>query len=611
MTDLQLFTTRLQRFSRARRGLPVAALVYRLGAYALAAGTGGLLLTSGWLPGPWLNLVPAAVVVGIWCSLLVWAAVRWTRFRSLLDEAFRMESLAGGLNSRLISAWDFLVRDVQSPLVRAVIGRAKTDLQLDFEARLDRRERNRRRRHFFTALVLFVAVGLTPWFGFAAVGNNLWRSWLAMREHLFPVDYQLDPGPGTHVYRLGQRVEVSIAFADPPCESVRLVRQCGEQIEATELAIDVSGRAAGTLTSDVEAELTVHFAFGDRQSEPLVMVFTTPPALVNMQTELISPAYTRLLPRSLDGVQQRLVGLPGTRMILGFTFSKDLDDASLTWLGEDGKPLSLETSGRFATIELLHGQRPRRASLQVRDRLGFTLDAPLVIDFEVQEDEKPQVLLPRHLKEDMPFLEAGALVFGFGVQAQDDYGITRVVLKWQKTAVDSPGTIVDHGEIERIMSPVQRKVIVNFEKVFAGLGLKPGDKVGFQVEAFDNLAPGTPQKTSSRHCSLFVFQDALGGLTIRELGFGSDAEQTASRIPKSRRATDVKAPEGLRAREQVWNEFQAEVATSAQAPVVHGEFGQATRDYFRLFSTVKYPEENTGREKGVKDKEGGPAAKGQ
>jgi len=191
----------------------------------------------------------------------------------------------------------------------------------------------------------------------------------------------------------------------------------------------------------------------------------------------------------------------------------------------------------------------------------------------------------------MPLLEVGAQAFSFGAQAQDDYGVTRVVLKWQKSAVDSPTNVLDRGEIERLISPVQRKVLVNFEKVFGAMNLRPGDKVSFQVEAHDNISPGTPQKTASRRCSLFVYQDALGGLTIRELGFGSDAEQAMARIPKARRATDVKAPEGLRSREQVWNEFQADVATSTQAPVVHGEHGQATRDYFRLLSTVKYPDE--------------------
>jgi hypothetical protein len=230
--------------------------------------------------------------------------------------------------------------------------------------------------------------------------------------------------------------------------------------------------------------------------------------------------------------------------------------------------------------------------LQVRDRDGFALDAPLVIDFELQIDEKPQLFLPRHLKEEMPMLEAVAKQFGFGAQAQDDYGVTRLVLKWQKGTVDNATTILDRGEVERLISPAQLRTVVSFEKVFATMDLKPGDKVTFVVEASDNRAPDR-QVTVSRRCSFFVFQEELGDLAIKELGFGN-GDFNRERIAKSTRATAVKEPEGLETKELVKNEFEAKVTSSTRAPTVHSEHGQATRDYFRLLSGVKYQDEEKG-----------------
>src|SRR6266540_1062971 len=113
----------------------------------------------------------------------------------------------------------------------------------------------------------------------------------------------------------------------------------------------------------------------------MTLVFTTLPVLTNMQTELVYPSYTRLPPRSLESVQQRLLALPGTRITLGFTFSKELDSATITW--DDGTTLPLETVGRYATVSLLHG-KSRKGSLQVRDKHGFSLDEPLAIEFEEQ-----------------------------------------------------------------------------------------------------------------------------------------------------------------------------------------------------------------------------------
>src|SRR5690606_31879218 len=110
--------------------------------------------------------------------------------------------------------------------------------------------------------------------------------------------------------------------------------------ERIELALNDKAAAEYTLTSDREAEYTLSFEFGERTTEPLEMIFTTPPVLVNMETELSPPSYTRLLPRTLEGIQTRLLGLPGTGMTLGFTFSKDLQSAAITW--EDGEVLPLD-----------------------------------------------------------------------------------------------------------------------------------------------------------------------------------------------------------------------------------------------------------------------------
>ena len=83
--------------------------------------------------------------------------LRWSRRRPPLAEAFRMEQLAGGLNSRLVSAWDFLSHGPRRRSLRPSSACARGPA-LDFEARLDRSERNRRRQRFaVVALLLFLS----------------------------------------------------------------------------------------------------------------------------------------------------------------------------------------------------------------------------------------------------------------------------------------------------------------------------------------------------------------------------------------------------------------------------------------------------------------------
>ena len=105
--------------------------------------------------------------------------------------------------------------------------------------------------------------------------------------------------------------------------------------------------------------MKVHFEFGTRQSENMTLTFTCLPKLVNMQTDLVYPSYTRTVPKSLEGPQPRLLALPGTRMVLGFAFSKDIEEAGIDW-GDGNPPQRLDVTGRFATVELVQGPTPRR-----------------------------------------------------------------------------------------------------------------------------------------------------------------------------------------------------------------------------------------------------------
>ena len=67
-----------------------------------------------------------------------------------------------------------------------------TPRRFDFESRLDRFERNRRLQWFLASAIVFLVLGLTP-IGFVAVYANLQRSWFAVREALFPIEFEMDP----------------------------------------------------------------------------------------------------------------------------------------------------------------------------------------------------------------------------------------------------------------------------------------------------------------------------------------------------------------------------------------------------------------------------------
>ncbi len=587
MDDRQRFEQRLRRFSAVRRHLLNAALGYRLGSWAALLGVVCLPLSSGWLANPFATALLSLLLLVALLSLLVVGWRRRVRFRSCLHEAFEVEALAGDLNSRLISAWDFLQRGLTAPLARVVIGRAAADLDGDFEAKLDGQARDRRRRHFVFSLLLLLLLAANPWAGLRRSVAHVRESWFAVFEHFFPVRYELTPEAPVTIARIGDTVEVGLRFLSRGYRTVELMVEQGEQSRRQQLTTDGERRASSSLSSAVEAEYALSFAFGGRRLPARQIIFTAQPELLNMQAELIYPAYTRMVPRQLEGIQTRLAALPGTRVTLGFTFSKPLASAQFVW--DDGETLPLEVVGRFASVSLMHS-RERRATVVVVDQHGLTPDPAPILAFALQRDEPPRLFVPGHLGEEMPMAEEAVELFGFGIRGEDDFGITRCVLTWRRGTVDNPTRVLQQGEIERLISPSQRRVVTAFEQIFAGVALSPGDRVTIELAVYDNRSPEA-QVTRGRPISFFVHQADLGGLSLADLGFGGGLRAQPGRIPRARRSTTVKEPDSLRTVEQLRLDWSAPIEAPVVAPTVRGEHGQAARDYFHLLSELEFERE--------------------
>lgn len=585
------FIARLRRFSRRRRHLLNAALGYALGARALATGVLVLLLLSGWLPQIFVNAALFVVAAVVLLVLAVRYLVGWRRFRGEMGEAFSLEELAGDLNSRVVSALDFLGRQEDTVLHRATVERAGRDLETDFERLLDRRARNARRWRCLGLLVVFVALGCTPWFSFARVAANFQASVSGAREYLFPTLYELTPEPGRHVHQLGKTVEVALRFTQYGHRQAALIWQrAGEDEGRREVVVaGDDGVLRRSFSAEVEAEYRLRFEFGQRRTQTgdLVLIFTSRPVLENMQTELVYPAYTRLVPRDLDGVQTRVSALTGTRVTIGFTFSKELEAATLKW--DDGTTLPLEVVGRFASLSLIH-KTERQATLQVRDEHGFELEYPHSLRFELQADEMPRLSVPRYLKQDMPALAEQLKTFGFGVRARDDYGVSRCVLKWTKATLASRNRVIGKGQVERPVNPPLPQALIEFKNALAGISVRPGDLISFQVEAYDNRAP-VPQKVSSAVFSLFIHQAGL-----EDKGFGDDLAfaglglSGGGRLKRAKISNEVGAPEKLKTVEKYRNKEDGDVASVARGPVVRGDYGASVDRYFKLLSTATFRE---------------------
>ena len=594
------FRRRIGRFSRARRGLANAALAYRLGAAALGMLALLLALPAARTDAPLLDaaaLAAAALLLPALAGICLW---RWQRFGGDMSEAFRMEALAGGLNSRLISALDFLERGRKSPLTAAVIAAAGRDLDgVRFEDKLDRAASARARRRFLGILALTLILGATPWFGFARLRARAGEAWAAVREMVFRTEWQVAPAPGRYTRQIGETAEITLRFTRHPPQRASAIEDDPDHLQAgarrTTLPVAADGTVRVRLRGDAECVRRVVFEFGRRpvRTEPVAIVFPTSPVIENMQIELVPPAYTRQPPRELNGVQTRIAGLPGTRVSLGLTFSKRLAGAAIRF-DDGGEDIPLEIAGRFATIQFVIADG-RRARLQVRDVDGFGLAQPHVLDIDVLTDEPPHVSVPGFLKAEMPIKSDALRAFGFGVRAWDDYGVARTVLKWQQATLDDRDAVQAQGEIERVNLPPLAAVVPEFPNIFAETKTKPGDFISFRVEVTDNRDP-KPQTVSSPTFSFFIHQDDLGGGAMGQdgdlMGLSWWTAKGRQRLERHRTATEVPAPADLRSVSQWVSDYESNVTSGSRPPTVRGDFGSSVERYFKILSSAVFKEDD-------------------
>jgi hypothetical protein len=594
MNDVQQqFKTRIGRFGRVRRAVANGRQAYASGIAALGVGIAALVLLSGWTANPFVNCALTSIGIGLLVWQIIRLARRWEWRRQTLSEAFRLEDLAGDLNSRVVSAVDFVNRPAPvAPLVAAVIERARQDLERPFEHLIDRSVRNRLRIRCVLLLVFFLLLGSTDRFGFARMSRTVRLSALQLRESLFPTRYELIPGAGSHVYRAGRSVETGIRFTRFSYPEVTMLRvtvgQEGE--ERIVLPVDPSRKAVVTMKSDSgrDREYRIRFVFGKRITEETHLVFATAPVIENMQTDLVYPLYTRLVSKTIEGVQDRITALPGTRVSLGFTFSKPVNSAVLTF--DDGgtkEIVPLDVMGRFASLSLMHTIE-RRATLQVEDIHGFPLDAALAIEFNLAEDNPPKLIIPAFLKQDMPWPVGALGSFGFGVRADDDFGVVRCVLRWRKATTEDKNSIKDQGEFERPFLPPKRVAIAAFDNVFKEQDAKPGDMFFFQVEAFDNRDP-KPQSKISAWFSIYLHAQELdpgGELTESEVFGGSlRPRPRAQKVYGKNEKVDigVKAMSAIAKPEQQRPDAWKRKETTETRSETRG-FGTTANDYTRATS---------------------------
>lgn len=412
-------------------------------------------------------VLPALAALGAW---LLWKQVvrPWLASYSLTRSALLIESARPDLRTRVVSAlqvYDDLELDsprFDTAMVRALVVHAQASTAgEDFARVIDRRPARRQAIVGTLTVVLWVAALLQD-------GSGIWQSLTAMAgawsqvgdvaRKLAGAEIEIEP-LSRKAFLVGSDVTLRARQRGFRSDSMECYTrlQGGKSWKKATLKVDADGRAEFAAKS-VRGTFEAYFLAGDIQSQTVTVVVTERPRIVKLKVEYELPQYVRRPSVVQDRSDGNLRALYGSNVILTIQANKSLVSATLTARTEDAMPapqrmaafgprgMRLDLGGAYArgvlgleTPPWLASPLPEilcRYRLRLVDEYGYENgDADHAYELVVVKDAAPQVQLVglpnRSSAQEVHVLESNLPGIGASVKASDDYGVSRVRLRFR------------------------------------------------------------------------------------------------------------------------------------------------------------------------------------
>jgi len=308
--------------------------------------------------------------------------------------------------------------------------------------------------------------------------------------------------PGQATVLFGGQIEVRAAAHGHPVEKLWLVATAANNTARTIMFLSPDKSFFQTLAN--LREPAVYFVTdGQARSRrfPISIRYTPQITLVEITTTF--PDYTARASRTAKLADEPQAFPEDTRIAFRIASNRPLKSGALTLtpvLG--GKPIEVELKPEAEQNMIVSGSFaltvPVAFALSVRDVDGLDCTAPRRGRFNIAPDERPRLFV---LEPGRNAVATPSIRVPVKVQAQDDYGITRVVwLRGHNRSIERPLNM--KLTLKGGPQSVEAAGALELDK----LGVRPGDVIDYYFEAADNYPKG-PNVELSRPYRLDIISD--------------------------------------------------------------------------------------------------------
>lgn len=330
-----------------------------------------------------------------------------------------------------------------------------------------------------SALILLIANA-----GILALSQNRMTDYWRLPIALITGD-QARVEPGSITVPLNGSATLKLTGADFPTARLETWPLDGQNRNRHFLRPDSAGDFSFTV-DNIRESFVYQFSLSSALSPETVTV-ALPPMLRSLQVSLTPPRYTRLPPRELPPGQGNITAYAGTKVDITVE-SGVLREAGIIINDKDTIPL--ETEGRTASGSFIV-ERSAEYTFFLIDTLGQLSDSLPRFMINAVPDERP---VARIIRPGENRVLTAAQVETLFVEGIDNFGISRMELRFRRSGEPPNGPHENHDISERGSPPLIRKSVVwNIRE----LTLYPGDTLYYWLWVRDNKPAGRAQTAQS------------------------------------------------------------------------------------------------------------------
>lgn len=452
-----------------------------------------LLITFSAVLLAWHIFQPLLRSLGIFRSLgdLALATQIGTFFPQIHDRLLNLLQLDKEINSGT---------SLYSPeLVDASFGDLAENIRgLDFVSSVDRGPVRRARNFFLLSMasaILVVVASPTQFY------DSLFRLVHFNREFVTPPEFVYEVSPGNKEVTKGQAVDIGVRVRAtspggslPSDRALELLWRLEGQTayEETDLRPDSTGLYR-TVFQSVRGSTEYFAQLSNVASDRYLLTVIDRPIIRSFQVRLDFPSYSKLPPRLQEEFVGEIAGLPGTRISLTGTASKELERGRIVFGNGRVLPLTIRDQ-KFSTSFALETETEYH--LEITDHDNLSNADPVKYQIKLVPDEAPSVAIEQPGRNiDL----AGDQFLQLLIQAKDDFGISSLRLGYRlvHSRYERPWETYKFNSLP-LPTPPGAQLEVPYTWDLSPMRLAPEDVVEYFAEAFDNDAVRGPKSARSQ-----------------------------------------------------------------------------------------------------------------